>query len=181
MECEYISQDENETALMALKRKLTNLQQSYSRLNELIAYLKCTPESVAQEILRRLRNTEDPGKIIESVKYQMRDYCVISEPTPTLGVQPQTQAASITGFTVPYPKPYYDLHSSDASIVITKQTANNLTATKHDLSSCYPHVFNGSTADASFSQVAIAYRALKSWSYSTCPLQDSHQSVRAFD
>lgn len=68
LQCSYISKDRDETRTMALKRELEVLKEASKPLEELVEYLQRMPEDIAQVILQRLRASDDPKSVLQSIR-----------------------------------------------------------------------------------------------------------------
>ncbi|KAI1250843.1 hypothetical protein MGN70_007901 [Eutypa lata] len=66
--CVYATDDQGESHNQALRRKLEELGKSFSVYKDIYEHLQSRPLEEAEEILRRIRNGETPGSILEHVQ-----------------------------------------------------------------------------------------------------------------
>ncbi|KAF2096474.1 hypothetical protein NA57DRAFT_58388 [Rhizodiscina lignyota] len=90
-ECVYLTQNENETRIMALKRERDELQRTLSSQMAIINYLQNAPEAEALEALRLLRTTIDsPGLTNFSLNNKADAYSALPQLGDPQGMFPET-------------------------------------------------------------------------------------------
>lgn len=101
--CIYVTENVDETPMMALRRENTSLKRLYGELIEVLDLLEDVPDDAAVDIWRHLKTSRDPTSILSSIRSGVHVIQHPSESRTARSFSPPTQSGLEFELTVRHP------------------------------------------------------------------------------
>lgn len=125
-ECFYLTKDESETKLQALRRENKSL-------NDLLDHLRTLPEDIAQSVLLQLRNSENSLSVLRDIEDGSLPLVQHSQREPALAVLPAVQSEPELRLMMDHPTAYPVVNLSRDAIVAKNTLLDSAKALAYDL------------------------------------------------